>query len=249
MKLEGKTAIVTGAGGGIGRSVCASFLERGARVAALDINREAATDAVGAEAISLGRAVAIQCDVGDSDQVRSAVQEAVAAFGGLNTLVNIAGGSTNEDGPVTEAPEEEFWRAIRLDLFGTFLVCKHGIPELIAAGGGSVVNMTSMLAFLGSPGRACYTAAKGGVSSLTRAMATDYAAHSIRVNAVAPGLTLTPRVEARLGSSRVQEIADRHLLGPVLPIDVAQMVVYLASDDARVVTGQVLQVDSGVTIH
>jgi NAD(P)-dependent dehydrogenase (short-subunit alcohol dehydrogenase family) len=249
VRLEGKVAIVTGAGGGIGRSVCEQFLTEGARVAALDLNEDAAADAVGADAIASERAIARRCDVGDPEQVRAAVRGAVSAFGMLTTLVNIAGGSTNQDARVTDAPEEEFWRAIRLDLFGTFLICKYGIPELISAGGGSVVNMTSMLAFLGSPGRSCYTSAKGGISSLTRSMATDYAPDSIRVNAIAPGLTLTPRVQARLESERVQEIASRHLLGPCHPLDIAHMAVYLAADESRIVTGQVLQVDSGVTIH
>lgn len=249
MRLEGKIALVTGAGGGIGRDVCARFLQEGARVMALDIDEAAAAQAVGQDALVDGRALVRRCDVGNPDEVKAAVRAAVDGFGALNTLVNIAGGSTNQDGPVTEAPEEEFWRAIRLDLFGTFLVCKYGISELITAGGGSVVNMTSMLAFLGSPGRSCYTAAKGGISSLTRSMATDYASYSIRVNAVAPGLTLTPRVQARLESERVKEIAARHLLGPCLPGDIAQMTVFLASEESRVITGQVLQVDSGVTIH
>jgi NAD(P)-dependent dehydrogenase (short-subunit alcohol dehydrogenase family) len=250
MRLEGKVAVVTGAGGGIGHSVCERFLQEGARVAALDIDVDAARDAVGASALSGERAIAVRCDVGDPEQVRAALGAAVDAFGRLTTLVNIAGGSTNQDNRVTEAPEEEFWRAIRLDLFGTFLICKYGIPELVRAGGGSVVNTTSMMAIIGSPGRDCYTAAKGGVSSLTRSMATEYSADSIRVNAIAPGLTLTPRVEANLKSSRtVQEVAERHLLGPCDPVDIAHMAVYLASDESRVVTGQVFPVDSGVTIH
>ena len=164
-------------------------------------------------------------------------------------ICTIAGGSTKQDGPVTEAPEDEFWRAIRLDLFGTFITCKHGIPELIRAGGGSVITMSSMVALMGVPGRDCYTAAKGGTLALTKSMAVEYAASGIRVNAIAPGITRTARVSAILETnSASMALVSRHLHGIAEPLDVAHMAVFLASDEARVVTGQVFPVDSGVTV-
>lgn len=248
-RLIGKVAFVTGAGGGIGRAICARFLAEGAAVAATDINADAAGEAVAVAAAGGGRALALACDAGDSDSVHEAVARTVAEFGALNTLCNVAGGSSPRDGIVTEAPEEEFWRVIRLDLFGTFLSCKHGLPALIRAGGGSVINMTSMAALMAIPERDCYTAAKGGVAALTRSLAAGYAQHGVRVNAIAPGITLTPRVKARAGTGRVSQLAERHLLGVCDPVDIAHMAVYLASDESRVVTGQILQVDSGVTIH
>jgi len=247
MRLSGKAAFVTGAGGGIGRAICARFLEEGAQVAATDIDLSGAGDAIGHAPD--GQAIALQCDAGDSDSVREAIGQAAAAFGKLNVLCGVAGGSSPQDGIITEAPEEEFWRVIRLDLFGTFLTCKHGLPELIKAGGGSVINMTSITALMGVPDRDCYTAAKGGVASLTRSLATEYARYAIRVNAIAPGMTLTPRVQARAASEHIMGLAGRHLFGPAEPIDVAHMAVYLASDESRMVTGHVLPVDSGVTIH
>jgi NAD(P)-dependent dehydrogenase (short-subunit alcohol dehydrogenase family) len=249
-RLQGKVAIITGAGGGIGRSICAQFLAEGASVAATDIDGDAAARAVGREAIDSGRAIALSLDAGDADGVRGAVQRAVQGFGALSVLVNIAGGASNEDGLVTEASEDEFWRVMRLDLFGTFLVCKYGIPELIRAGGGSVINMTSMTALVGVANRTCYSAAKGGVAAMTRSMAVGYAQHLVRVNAIAPGITLTPRVTAMVEASEsLRKQGERHLLGFVKPEDVAHTAIYLASDESRVVTGQVLQVDSGVTIH
>jgi NAD(P)-dependent dehydrogenase (short-subunit alcohol dehydrogenase family) len=247
VRLQGKAAFVTGAGGGIGRAICAAFLAQGARVAATDLDAAAAADAV--RDADEGQAIALACDAGDGDQVRTAIAAAVDAFGRLDVLCAVAGGSSSRDAAVTDAPEDEFWRVIRTDLFGPFLVCKHGIPELVRAGGGSVVLMTSMAALMALPNTDCYTAAKGGVAALTRSVATGYGAQGIRVNAIAPGMTMTPRVAARLDNPVIQELAARHLLGPAEPRDVADMAVFLASDESRRVTGQVLPVDSGVTIH
>jgi NAD(P)-dependent dehydrogenase (short-subunit alcohol dehydrogenase family) len=248
VRLSGKIAFVTGAGGGIGSAVCDRFLAEGARVAAIDIDGEAAHEAV-AGAIEEGRAIAVPCDTSDGTGVQEAIAATVAAFGKLNVLCNTAGGSSQQDGKITEVSEDEFWRVIRVDLFGTFLSCKYGLPELIKAGGGSVINLTSIYGLMGLPQRDCYTSAKGGVVSLTRSLAVNYAADSVRVNAIAPGMTLTPRIQARVDTPRVQAMAARHLLGPALPVDIANMAVYLASDESRVVTGQTLPVDSGITIH
>ena len=248
-RLDGKVAFVTGAAGGIGRAVCERFLEEGASVAAADIDLDGAERAVSSGRDG-NRAIALRCDAGDSEEIHAAIEQTVTAFGAVNVLCNIAGGSSGQDGAVTDAPDEEFWRVIRLDLFGTFVACKWGIPELIKAGGGSVINMTSMAALMALPGRDCYTAAKGGVAALTRSLAAQYGHHDIRVNAIAPGITLTPRVRAAVdGDEAFQKLAARHLLGPAEPIDIAHMAVYLASEESRRVTGQILPVDSGVTIH
>jgi NAD(P)-dependent dehydrogenase (short-subunit alcohol dehydrogenase family) len=186
----------------------------------------------------------------ERSSVEAAIAETVARFGRLDILHNNAGGSTLQDGPVTEASEDEFWRAIKLDLFGTFLCSKIAIPQMMKAGGGSVINMSSNVALMALPGRDCYTAAKGGVASLTRSMAVEYAPHRIRVNAIAPSITLTERVKRLLaGNKELTRLASSHLLGLGQPIHVANMAVYLASDEAEITTGQVLSVDSGVTIY
>jgi NAD(P)-dependent dehydrogenase (short-subunit alcohol dehydrogenase family) len=247
-RLTGQVAFVTGAGGGIGSAVCDRFLAQGASVAALDLDLDAATRAV-ESGLAEGRAIALQCDAGDPVQVREAIARTVGTFGRMTTLCLIAGGSSARDDIVTEAPEEEFWRVMRLDLFGTFIGCKYGIPELIRAGGGSVITFSSMMALMGVPGRDCYTPAKGAVAALTRSMAATYGVDRVRVNAIAPGITFSARVrEAVAGSEALQVLAARSLLGPAEPVDIAHMAVYLASDESRVVTGQVLAVDSGITI-
>jgi NAD(P)-dependent dehydrogenase (short-subunit alcohol dehydrogenase family) len=247
MRLRDKVAFVTGAGGGIGQAVCQRFLAEGARIAATDIDPTAAEGAIADS--DAGRAVAIACDAGSSEDVRAAISQAATEFGQLNVLCGIAGGSSTADGGVTDASEEEFWRVIRTDLFGSFLICKYGIPELIKSGGGSVITMTSMTAMIGTTGRDCYTAAKGGVVAMTRSIATGYGQYGIRVNAIAPGMTRTPRVMSRPSTPARKALEARHLLGLVEPHDIAEMAVYLGSDESRVVTGQVLRVDSGATIH
>jgi NAD(P)-dependent dehydrogenase (short-subunit alcohol dehydrogenase family) len=252
-RLAGKVAFITGGGGGIGRATAERFAEEGAKVVIAEINSEtgaAAAEAAQARAVgSGGDAHFVQCDVTDRASVERAIAETVARFGKLDTLHNNAGGSTMQDGPVTEAPEEEFWRVIKLDLFGTFLCSKIGIPEIIKAGGGSVINMSSNVALMALPGRDCYTAAKGAIASMTRSMAAEYAPYKIRVNAIAPSVTLSDRVKRLLQQSpEIEKIAESHLLGLGLPIHIANMAVYLASDESEITTGQVLSVDSGATI-
>jgi NAD(P)-dependent dehydrogenase (short-subunit alcohol dehydrogenase family) len=191
----------------------------------------------------------VHCDVREKSNVEAAFAETIRRYGKLDILHNNAGGSTPDDGPVTEVPEAEFWRAITLDLYGTFLCSKLGIPHLIQAGGGSIINMSSIVALKALPGRDCYTATKGAIAALTRSMAVEYASHKIRVNAIAPGVVLTERVKKLLeGSKAIEKLAATHLLGLGLPIHIADMAVYLASDESVITTGQVLSVDSGATV-
>ena len=253
-RLNGKVAFITGAGGGIGRATAERFVEEGAKVAVVDINRELGEAAAGSARAKAGNAGGdahfIHCDVTDMASVTAAVAETVKRFGKLDVLHNNAGGSTPQDGPVTDASVEEFWRVMKLDLFGTFLCSKIAIPEIVRAGGGSIINMASNLAIMAVPGRACYGAAKGGVASLTRHMALDHAKQRIRVNAIAPSVTLSDRVKKLLDlNPAVAKLGDSHLFGLGHPIHIANMAVYLASDEAAITTGQVMSVDSGVTIY
>lgn len=252
-RLAGKVAFITGGGGGIGRATAERFAEEGAKVVIAEIN-EALGEAAAAAARSRGGntggdALFVRCDVRERANVEAAFAETIARFGKLDILHNNAGGATPADGPVTEAPEEEFWRAMRLDLYGTFLCCKLGIPLMIKAGGGSIINMSSIVALKALPRRDCYTAAKGAISALTRSMAVEYAAHKIRVNAIAPGVVLSERVKKLMeGSGDISKLAATNLLGLGLPEHIAEMAVYLASDESAITTGQVISVDSGATV-
>jgi NAD(P)-dependent dehydrogenase (short-subunit alcohol dehydrogenase family) len=252
-RLAGKVAFITGGGGGIGRATAERFAEEGAKVVIAEIDDT--TGAAAAEAARArgknfgGDAHFIPCDVRERTKVEAAFAETIRRYGRLDILHNNAGGSTPQDGPVTEVAEEEFWRAITLDLYGTFLCSRLGIPHLIKAGGGSIINMSSIVALRALPGRDCYTAAKGAIASLTRSMAVEYAPHKIRVNAIAPGVVLSERVKKLMESAKdIEKLAATHLLGLGLPIHIADMAVYLASDESAITTGQVLSVDSGATI-
>jgi NAD(P)-dependent dehydrogenase (short-subunit alcohol dehydrogenase family) len=245
-RLEGKVALITGAGAGIGRATAILFAREGAKVAIAEIDAAAGEETA---RLAGNGAIAIRTDVTDEASIRNAIHAAVRQFGALDILHNNAGGSTPQDGSVVDAPIEEFWRAIRLDLFGTFLGCRYGIPEIVKAGGGSVINMSSNLALMGIAGRDCYTAAKGGIAALTRSLAVEFAAQRVRVNALAPSATMTERViRLMTGNPAVDRLAKSHLLGLIEPQDIAHAALYLASDESRMVTGQILPVDSGVTI-
>ncbi len=252
-RLAGKVAFITGGGGGIGRATAERFAEEGVRVVIADID-DSAGEAAAESARSRGKNSGgdghfVHCDVREKASVEAAIAETIKRFGKLTILHNNAGGSSPNDGPVTEVSEDEFWRVMKLDLFGTFLCSKVGIPAIIKAGGGCVINMSSTLALNAVPGRDCYTAAKGAIASMTRSMAVEYAPHKIRVNAIAPSVTLSERVKKLLaGSKDIEKLASAHLLGLGLPIHMANMAVYLASDEAEITTGQIMVVDSGATI-
>lgn len=248
-RLNDKVALITGAGSGIGRAAAVLFAREGAKVAIAEFNAGDGRESE-RQARATGEAVFIETDVTDADSVKAAIDKTVHSFGKLDVLYNNAGGSTLQDGPVTEVADEEFWRVIKVDLYGTFLVCKYGIPELIKAGGGAVVNTASNVALMALPGRDCYTAAKGGVASMTRSLAVEYAPHNIRVNAVAPGATRTDRVArmAEVNAAIDRLVKQGQPLGWCQPIDIAYMALYLACDEAASTTGQVIPVDSGATI-
>ena len=248
-RLENKVILITGGGSGIGRSTAVLCAQHGAQVSVADIAAADAAETVRLVEQAGGKAIAITTDVSEPDSMQQAVAKTVAEFGQLHAMHNNAGGSTAVDGPVTEAPLEEFWRAIKLDLYGTFLGCRFAIPEIIKAGGGSVINMASNVALMGFPGRDCYTATKGGIAAMTRSMAVEYAPHKVRVNAIAPATTRTERVVKLLENDPdIAKVTDSQPLGLIEPIDIAYMALYLASDESRVTTGQILPVDSGVTI-
>ena len=252
-RLQGKTAFITGGASGIGRAAAILFAAEGAKVVIADIALDAAEavaqEACAAAVTSGGAAIALRTDVTEPESWQQSLATAVSHFGPLNVLYNNAGGSTQIDDTAVNVPLEEFWRAIKLDLFGTFLGCRFGIPELIRAGGGSVINMASNVALMGFPGRDAYTAAKGGVAAITRSLAVSYAPQKVRVNAIAPSVTQTPRVVALMAANAsVARIGARHLLGLGEPMDVAYAAIYLASDESRITTGTILRVDSGITI-
>ena len=246
-RLEGKVAFISGAAAGIGRASAIRFAREGARVVVADISTTAAEET--AHLAGHG-AIAVHTDMTDEDSVRAAIRVAVDTFGRLDVLHNNAGGSTPQDNTVVDAPIEEFWRVIKLDLFGTFLGCRYGIPALVQSGGGAVINMTSNMALMGVPGRDCYTAAKGGVAALTRSLAVEFAAQRVRVNAIAPSATMTARLKKLvMANPAVNKLAESHLLGQIEPEDIANAALYLASDESRAMTGHIMAVDSGVTIY
>ena len=254
-KLTGRRAIITGGAAGIGAAAARIFAAAGARVAIFDIEAEAGERVAAEVRASGGEAVFLETDVTLPEAVEASVGEVVSRFGGLEILYNNAGGATARDGSLLEIPVEEFWRTISVDLYGTFLCCRFAIPRIAASvkgsdgltGSGSVINSTSIRAMKGTGGADAYTSAKGGVLTLTRALSKQCAPLRIRVNAVAPGAVLTERTRS-MGMTGNDDGTD--LARPVRtgrPHEVAEVACFLASDEASLINGAILPVDSGAS--
>jgi NAD(P)-dependent dehydrogenase (short-subunit alcohol dehydrogenase family) len=247
-RLEGKRAIVTGAANGIGRAIALRLASEGARVAIADVNEEDAQD-VAAEID--GETLVHKTDVTRDGDVEALVGRAVSEWGGLDVMVNNAG--VGVAGTAVTTTEEEYERVMDVCVRGTFIGMKHAIPAIKDAGGGSVINMSSVAALVGLVDRAVYSAAKGAIYSMTRASAIDHVGEGVRVNCIAPGTVDTPWV-ARITSgyddpeeARANMRARQPHGRLVTPEEIAAMAAYLASDESASVIGACMVVDGGVT--
>jgi NAD(P)-dependent dehydrogenase (short-subunit alcohol dehydrogenase family) len=247
-RLEGKVAIVTGAGSGIGEATARLMAREGALVVAADINGSEAERVAG----GLETAVAVAVDVSDEPSVIRMIDTAVETFGGLDVLHNNATDSATNavDTDIVTLDMAVFDRLVAVNLRGQFLGCKHAIPRMLARGGGSIVNTASVDGFVGRGVRAAYGASKAGVVLLTKSVASQYGKRGIRCNAVAPGLTLTP---GAVGNAPQEYIDASLALYPMprlcAPEDVANAVLFLASDEAAYINAETLMVDGGATVY
>jgi NAD(P)-dependent dehydrogenase (short-subunit alcohol dehydrogenase family) len=248
-RLDGKVALITGAGGGQGRAAALMFAKEGAQVVVSDVKVEGGNETVQMVRAAGGQAEFIASDVSKAAKVEAAVQCAVGNYGALHIMYNNAAVLHRKDAPVTTLDEEIWHQVLDIDLKGVFLGCKFAVPAIIAAGGGSIINTSSLAGLLGVGNVHAYTAAKGGVISLTRAVAMSYAKDKVRCNVICPGAVDTPMMAHVLHSEnrRLREGFERgHPIGRVgTPEDIAAMALYLASDESSWVTGSVFTIDGG----
>jgi NAD(P)-dependent dehydrogenase (short-subunit alcohol dehydrogenase family) len=249
MRLRDQVALITGAASGIGRATALLFAREGAAVAAADIDQARGETVVEQVVASGGRAIFVPCDVSQATECQRAVLQTVDAFGGLDILFNNAGTIRRAD--VLTITEQEWDRAMAVNVKSVFLMSKYAIPVMAERGSGVIVNTASGWGLVGGRNAVSYCASKAAVVNMTRAMALDHGSQNIRVNCVCPGDTDTAllRSEARqLGTSEsefLSEAADRPLRRVGTPEEIAQAVLYLASDAASFVTGAALVVDGG----
>ncbi|MFM9884034.1 MAG: SDR family NAD(P)-dependent oxidoreductase [Burkholderiales bacterium] len=246
-KLTGKVAIITGAGGGIGRAIALEFAGAGASVACLDMMRENVEETARLAAKTGQKSLAIVCDVTSADESKAAVERAVQELGPIRVLVN--GAAARDPNHTVESCPLEIWNQVfAVNVGSAFLMSKWVIPGMAKAGGGSIIHIASQLGSTATYERAAYCSTKGALISLARAMAIDHAKQNIRVNTLSPGATETDRMPLRFGTmEEARKISGpRHVLGRLgLPEEIARGALYLASDASSFMTGADLLVDGG----
>ncbi len=256
-RVDGKVVLLTGAGAGIAKATAKACAREGASVVLLELDDEAGQRAQREIVEAGGQALFVRTDVTQDASVRDAVAAGVSRFGKLDVLFNCAGGSLQEDVPVHEMDLDVWNRTVALNLLHPFLVCRHGIPHMMKAGGGSIVNVTSHMGLMGSL-KPAYAACKGGIVSFTKTLAAQYVEYGIRANAIAPGSVRTERQIKRYENTafmgeetptlQARQRAALHKLYPFSkgePEDIAAIALFLASDESRMLTGTTIAADGG----